>query len=361
MSITAEQLLSGPRGRRLLLELACRLEEQTQRPRKLRKALWATTHRLDPNPGVLFGPGTHTTQREHGTPDDVALLLSELPLRTADEDVLRAALTDAVDNARYWQEPDGQDVLAATPAVRDALARLAPAPSVTSATGWWSEPIAEADQWTVLWDGPAPREPDPVLSASQWLRRWQSETMEDEQRERPSDPNAPYSGVWWSTPPQQLTRTTRSLGSFGPAGLWLVEDRFNWQRATVEHVSVAESALVYEVDGAAAWAELCRAHPLEVTAAKRQDWYRTTGRVGRWVVPDWARVADDYDAVHLTVTGYLAAAGTAIPVDDDTASVIAGWDPDQTYWLTETTTPLPHGETWVLSENDMWVRTSVQH
>jgi len=36
------------------------------------------------------------------------------------------------------------------------------------------------------------------------------------------------------------------------------------------------------------------------------------------------------------VAGYLAAAGTAITVDADTASVIAGWAPDDTYWLTDT-------------------------
>jgi hypothetical protein len=57
------------------------------------------------------------------------------------------------------------------------------------------------------------------------------------------------------------------------------------------------------------------------------------------VVPDWAAVAERYDAVHLTYAGYLSSAGLAIPVedpaDDSARSLIAGWNPDATYWLTD--------------------------
>lgn len=54
------------------------------------------------------------------------------------------------------------------------------------------------------------------------------------------------------------------------------------------------------------------------------------------MVPDWAQVAEHYDAVHLQVGAYLAAAGVAIAIDDGsgTASVIAGWNPDETSWFT---------------------------
>ena len=82
---------------------------------------------------------------------------------------------------------------------------------------------------------------------------------------------------------------------------------------------------MFEVDGPQAWAQLCRRFSLEVTAQKRHEWYRTTGRAGRWVIPDWLRVGEVYDGVHLTAAGYLSAATTEIPVDDDCASVIAGW------------------------------------
>ncbi|MFC3964712.1 hypothetical protein [Nocardia jiangsuensis] len=39
--------------------------------------------------------------------------------------------------------------------------------------------------------------------------------------------------------------------------------------------------------------------------------------------------------MHLTVTGYLAAAGTATLGTAGTAIVIAGWAPDATYRLTD--------------------------
>ncbi|NHB85872.1 hypothetical protein G7085_18525 [Tessaracoccus sp. HDW20] len=103
------------------------------------------------------------------------------------------------------------------------------------------------------------------------------------------------SGFWWSRPPHWLRPSTRLVDGV-PVGMRLVEDAFGWRRATATRLQVAESARVYEVDSAAAWAGLCREFPLEVTAQRRHDWYRTTGREGRWVVADWGRYADGGDA-----------------------------------------------------------------
>jgi hypothetical protein len=84
---------------------------------------------------------------------------------------------------------------------------------------------------------------------------------------------------------------------------------------------------------------------------------RDSREAGPWLVPDWSRVAQEWDAVHLTVAGYLASATRCIPVPDaadatgtagttgttgtagstgrvEAASVIGGWGPDVTYWLT---------------------------
>jgi hypothetical protein len=105
------------------------------------------------------------------------------------------------------------------------------------------------------------------------------------------------------------------------------------------------------------WAQLCRRHPLPVTAARRHDWYRATGRGDvTWVQPDWAAVADEVDAVHLTVAGYLTTAGRAIHVGQATASVLAGWDPDATYWLTDGPTAAGPPRGWSLDRAaGMWV------
>ncbi len=147
------------------------------------------------------------------------------------------------------------------------------------------------------------------------------------------------------------------LGSLGPVGLMLVEDSLGWERALVTAVDVPAGARVLEIDGPDVWAQLCRRHPLPVTAARRHDWYRATGRGDiTWVQPDWAGVADEVDAVHLTVAGYLTTAGRAIPIGQAAASVLAGWDPDATYWLTDRPTAVGPPRGWSLDRSaGMWV------
>lgn len=104
------------------------------------------------------------------------------------------------------------------------------------------------------------------------------------------------------------------------------------------------------------WAALCRRHPLDVTASRRHDWYRTTGRDGSWVQPDWSAVAQETDAVHLTMRGYLTTAGLAVPVSEGVASVLAGWDPDATYWFAGAAVDPGTARDWVYdSDDDCWV------
>jgi hypothetical protein len=164
--------------------------------------------------------------------------------------------------------------------------------------------------------------------------------------------------VWWSSPPPTLPRTSRDLGNLGPVGLVLVEDSLGWERAGVTPVDVPVGTRMLEIDGPQVWAQLCDRHPLPVTASRRHDWYRTTGRSdATWVQPDWAAVAGDADAVHLTVAGYLTTAGRAIPVRPGVASVLAGWDPDATYWLTSTPPAAGPAREWSLERHsDTWVR-----
>lgn len=47
-------------------------------------------------------------------------------------------------------------------------------------------------------------------------------------------------------------------------------------------------------------------------------------------------MAQDYAGVHLTVTGWLSTVGQVIPVREEAHSVLAGWGPDATWWLTDT-------------------------
>ena len=119
-------------------------------------------------------------------------------------------------------------------------------------------------------------------------------------------------------------------------------------------IDVPAEASVYEVDGPDAWSELCRRFPLEVTASRRHDWFRTTGAADRWVIPDWVRVADEFDAVHVTAAGYLTTAGRPVAVEEDASSVLAGWNPDETYWLTDPPPATEARQRWQRLDDDTW-------
>lgn len=359
-------LLDAPRGRRLCLALAQAVAPEDDGAGALREAImWAAYH-LDPGRGrwveILTSDGRPPRDDElpRWTVAEVAALLAGAPAEPPGPAELHAALAEAVDSARYWQEPDGEDVLAATPEVVAALRPTAAAVAAAPGAAWWTAAIDPATQRAVTFDAPVDVEVEVRgrRPAPQVLARWAVDTIADEERallERPADPREPWGGHWWSVPPHELLRTTRDLGSRGAAGLWFVEDSLGPERAEVATVAVEPGARVLELDGPAAWADLCRRHPLEVTASRRHDWYRTTGRDDvRWVLPDWRAVAAEADAVHLTVAGYLTTAGRAVEVDDGVAAVLAGWDPDATYWLTGSARPVGPARPWTHGDDGGW-------
>ncbi|PJI93326.1 hypothetical protein [Luteimicrobium subarcticum] len=358
MPLNADELLSGPRGRRLCLEVALR------------------TDRAADCPSGALG--------SRATPERVADLLGALGPFDVDAATLADALDVAVATSRCWQDPDGEDVLAARPDVRAALRPAAQAVVGCGASSWWSAPLDRTDQWRVRFDGHAEAALQARGSATDdVLAAWRAEALETEAQFRavdgimvsqPPDPadapgwaavgGLPVHGPWWSIPPTALLGSTRpwSAGrapgpaTTGPVGLSLVEDAWNEDDATAVRVSVTPGARVLEIDGADAWADLCRRYPLDVSASRRTVWLEATGRDGRWLVPDWSRVARDVDAVHLTVAGYLATVGRAVDVGDGWATVLAGWDPDRTSWFRGASLDEAVTQRWHLDREVGWLR-----
>jgi hypothetical protein len=140
-------------------------------------------------------------------------------------------------------------------------------------------------------------------------------------------------GEWWSAPAAAgLPYTTRRLRSFTAVELVCRDDSFGERQASIWNVNVAAGARVAEVHGLADWARLAEAYPLDVTGARRAEWSGRYGWAGPWLVPDWSRLARDWDGVHVSAEGYLRAQEQAAPVRDG-RTVLAGWNPDATYWL----------------------------
>lgn len=335
-----ELLLCGPRGRRLLLEYALesdRIRHFIRTHRTLDYAVMHASGQLDVDmTNSFFGWGSTAAELDDITPAQVAELLNGVQLLDPTPDILRHALATSVDSARYWQAPEGEDVLAATPEILPKLRRVAEHIAASRWTDWWTTPVDVATQQAVLWDAAEPQAvPEDVLDMLRVVRHNEMVEEETHARERMADPTVNWSGEWWSTPAHFIPSSTRVLDDNSPAGLWFVEDSFGWDYADSVRLIVPEDASVFEVRGADDWATLCTAFPCEVTASKQDDWYLTTGQHRRWVVPDWAQVAEHYDGVHLQVGAYLSSAGVAIPVDEASgiASVIAGWNLDETYWF----------------------------
>lgn len=106
---------------------------------------------------------------------------------------------------------------------------------------------------------------------------------------------------------------------------------------------------IYEISGPDQWTDLVGRYPMDVSQSRRHDWWRVTRWTGAWLIPDFAAIGQDYDAVHLSVAGYLATAGRALPVGD-ACTLLAGWDPDQTYWLNDILALGGPATTWVESD-----------
>ncbi len=283
---------------------------------------------------VYFSP-TAKVEPPRPTAAEVAALLDAVPLSSPSADAVLHSLVDTVGAARYWQEPDGDDDLAATPEMRRALQCVARAVVDSPHTQWWTAPIAADAQWSVQFLDGTGRPLPKGRPAAQAFVQGRLDAILDEfnaARDRPADPAANWGGIWWSRP-DGLSGSTRAMPGLGPVGLWLVEDGFGEREAVVEQLALPPTLRIHEIDSPEAWARLCREHSLDVTASRRHDWYSTTGRNGPWLIPDWARLQEAYDGVHLTMGGYLSTAGLAIPLDGGFATVLAGWEPDTTYWL----------------------------
>lgn len=341
-STRAAALLAGPRGREVCAEVSSLIDPELTMPHEVADDA-SRTRLIEQLAGL----------------DVCKIEALDEPLDLLD------ALGASVDSARYWQEPFGRDAVLADPQITSQFEPTARALAVAPAARWWWSPLDPSRQAVVRWlDRGRRRAAKPLIrGAAARLQLWRDDALADETRaavERPDDPAASYSGYWWSTPTHaDLVTTSRQLGSLPAVQLDLVEDSMGWERARVARVDPASHARVFEIAAPADWVELVTRYPLDVDRSRRHDWYRATRGSGPWQIPDWLAVSRDHDAVHLTVAGYLATAGRALATEHGW-TILAGFDPDLTYWLTDTITLIatPATLTRTTSDGDHheWVR-----
>ncbi|MGJ0183743.1 hypothetical protein [Corynebacterium glyciniphilum] len=375
MKLDGMTLLEGPRSRRMVLEYILACEERHVRDNgETAQALWGMVRQaadhLVPVPEartyafwssatpdspsrIYEDPASPPDPDSRITPERVAEQIRRTTLLPPDPALLLAALTASVESAAYWRHPVGQDVLANVSSVREALKKAARLIAESSDTRWWSTPADLADQWFVYWGNssePAPSTQRRGLSDCDFLEKltsWRIDQKRMEEKYRRSATESPLSGsggAWWTTPPAPAIPSTRIFpGTDMPAGVPLQEDRFG-DMAHAFSYTPPPNPRIYEINEPADWVRLCDEFPLDQTYTLRREWFRVTGRDGRWIVPDWSAVAEKWEAVHLTVAGYLRTATRAVPVGappDGNLSpapaetMMAGWSPDETWWFRE--------------------------
>lgn len=330
MSFEVDALLAGPRGREVCVAAAASCAPAVG------QIWWAAGARSG-------GPAAADLAAALRAFDPGVLL-------AADDVALLDPLANGVCSAMCWQEPFERERLLTDDQALGALVPVAEAVLRSPGAAWWSSPVPRERQHAVTWGRSGTTAPPAAAAA---LRDWREAAVVHQARaaDLPPDVRANVSGCWWSAPVTAgLMSSSRSLGRWDAVGMFLVEEcQGDFDTAVVQRIEVADSARVYEVDSPGAWVRLAEQYPLEVTRSRRHDWWRVTGLDGRWVIPDWQAVPADWDGVHLRVAAYIAGAGRALPVGS-AATVIAGWDPDQTYWLTDGVRAVDDGAVWVLPE-----------
>lgn len=279
---------------------------------------------------------------------------------------LLEALGYAADFARYWQPPDEDDFRFADPDVRAALRPIAAAVLASKHTAWWGDAVDVNGQRLVAHPmSPAewPESTAPNLPTSSGLGEWRERAVETESRfraYRTSNPDRNVAGEWWSTPIFSNTlTTTRARDGIGALELVMEEDSDGGGEARVWPVQVRNPLRVYEISTPSDWARLVEKYPLSVAESRRSVWFDTTGEYRDWFIPDWAAVAEDYDAAHLSLHGYLTTPGMAIPLSDNvSATVLGGWDPDATYWLAPGVIDVVDEPEFWRRDDERWTRAS---
>ena len=258
-----------------------------------------------------------------------------------------ALVADAADAVRRWTF--GQLVaLAVETSYIDVGPWIPTAPEFAAAAYRFAavrRPIAVAIDETFATELHAPFEPD----AQEW---WQSASGESAFMVRPrfrdfEDVYAAgqftWAGLWTVTSPPGAAHADL-------AASWEVEPA----PVTRWRMPVRAGARVREIHRPEDWVALIAEHPARgrpadswelpgtnrqpaglaaLMAAAGQRAGRTTVR--RHLVPDWRRVADVHDGVHLSWAGFLTTEGCIVDLGGGDVAMLRHWGSERTHWLAD--------------------------
>ena len=179
-------------------------------------------------------------------------------------------------------------------------------------TAWWFEPLVRERQIWVSKDG-SPPSIDSLITPSEPPTRWERYA------------HKPVGGLFTST----LIGNISSMLVAIDLGVGDLRPAFGQPPYAIWRMDVDESARVFEIDGSDAWHRLCVDYPAEGNSGRNEpDFSRDPGKL----VPDWSKVARDWDAVHMSFGGYLTSDQVRVESESGWTYHWA-WDCEQTLWL----------------------------
>jgi hypothetical protein len=92
-----------------------------------------------------------------------------------------------------------------------------------------------------------------------------------------------------------LASTTRALPGLGALQLAAKEDWPGWSGVRCWPLRPRRPLRTFQITRPGDWVALLARYPLDVSKSRRHGWWRVTGRAGRWLIPDNAAAAADYD------------------------------------------------------------------
>jgi hypothetical protein len=144
----------------------------------------------------------------------------------------------------------------------------------------------------------------------------------------------PNFDAWWTHPNTlpSFQANAKSLSCFA-------FDDAIIQPTAMTKFATPNMANVYEIHGAQDWLSLVERFPIEAKILHLDNWRVSEDRDLESVwLPDWSKVAGEFEAVYLSPAAYLGISYSFIELEDGRVTFLSGWSPGATFWL-----PRPQG------------------
>jgi hypothetical protein len=139
----------------------------------------------------------------------------------------------------------------------------------------------------------------------------------------------PNLDAWWSHP--------NTLPSFQANSEHL--SSFAFDDAIILPTSMAKlevptSAKIYEIHDVQDWLSLVDRFATDAKILHLDNWglSEDPAHESTWI-PDWRKVAGEFDGVYLSPAAYLGVSYSLIELEDGRATFLSGWSPGATFWL----------------------------